>query len=103
MRIKPFLDIISCDVKQRWIQKFSYVRRFVVSCCMFMTDLQAEMAPECSRATAVAAHGVSWMLWKYVYVVYVMQCFMFSFFNIFRALGGTHASKSDRLRIDIVT
>ena len=71
-------------------------------CCMFMTDLQAEMASECSRATAVAAHGVSWMLWKYVYVVYVMLCFYVSCFNIFESWEG-EISKFDRLRVDIVT
>ena len=69
--------------------------------CMFMTDLQAEMASECSRATAVAAHGVSWMLWKYVYVVYVMLCFYVSCFNI--SESWEEISKFDRLRVDIVT
>ena len=48
-----------------------------------MTDLQAEMASECSRATAVAAHDVSWMLWN-TCMFMLSYAVMFCFSAIFR-------------------
>ena len=68
---------------------------------MFMTDLQAEMASECSRATAVAAHGVSWMLWNTYMLSMLCNAFMFSFQHFSRLRRA--ACKADRLRVDIVT
>ncbi len=46
---------------------------------MFMTDLQAEMASECSRATAVAAHDAPWMLWN----TYMLSMLCYAFYVYF--------------------
>ena len=65
-----------------------------------MTDLHAEMTSECSRAIAVAAHDVSWMLWNTCTLFMLNYAVMFS---SFLDLGGDLESKGDRLRVDIVT
>ena len=74
--------MIKSDVKLRWIYILSYVRRFVV--LHIMTNLQAEMASECSRATAVAAHDVSWMLWNTCMFFMLSYAVMFMSSVIFR-------------------
>ena len=67
-----------------------------------MTDLQAEMASECSRATAVAAHDVSWMLWNTCTLFMLNYALMFISSVIFRVKRGNRNQKAIDCKLSVL-